>query len=221
MQRSWVRTPYSAPNLLNMRKSSSGRTPLSKGVNVWLATTKVSSPHRTIINVTEVRSLVSAPNQLIQICQRWTDLVDSNIYFAYGSNLNVAQMLHRCPKAEKLEIGVLDDWVLSFKGEKPNVGWCNISPLVGASVTGGLWRITADCLLSLDSYEEYPTLYDRSVTSVRTSTGVVNAWTYWMLSNYKDATPTELYLRRVKQGFRDFGIDTRLLDLAIPKRKFY
>ena len=39
-------------------------------------------------------------------------------YLAYGSNLNVRQMMHRCPGAKPVGKMVLEGYELLFKGSK-------------------------------------------------------------------------------------------------------
>ena len=38
--------------------------------------------------------------------------MDKILYFAYGSNLNAAQMKQRCPDSEGISAAVLDGWQL-------------------------------------------------------------------------------------------------------------
>ena len=38
------------------------------------------------------------------------------LYIAYGSNLNLEQMKHRCPTAEVVGTSVLRGWQLRFRG---------------------------------------------------------------------------------------------------------
>lgn len=42
-------------------------------------------------------------------------------YLAYGSNLNVRQMLYRCPGAKPIGISVIPDYELLYKGSKTGV----------------------------------------------------------------------------------------------------
>lgn len=42
--------------------------------------------------------------------------MEKRYYIAYGSNLNVRQMLRRCPGARVLGTAVLTGWELLFKG---------------------------------------------------------------------------------------------------------
>ena len=39
------------------------------------------------------------------------------LYIAYGSNLNLDQMKHRCPTAEVVGAAKLKNWRLRFRGE--------------------------------------------------------------------------------------------------------
>ena len=42
----------------------------------------------------------------------------TKMYIAYGSNMDLEQMQHRCPEAELLGAGHLENWRLMFKGSK-------------------------------------------------------------------------------------------------------
>lgn len=42
----------------------------------------------------------------------------SRIYIAYGSNMDMEQMKFRCPDAQLLGTGILENWRLMFKGSK-------------------------------------------------------------------------------------------------------
>ncbi len=46
------------------------------------------------------------------------------LYVAYGSNMNILQMRHRCPAAEKICTEILKDYQLEFRG----VGVATIIP---------------------------------------------------------------------------------------------
>ena len=70
-------------------------------------------------------------------------------YFAYGSNLNFAQMEHRCPGAEFLGRGILPDYRFHLYSR----GYASVMKQEGANVWGGVWKISDAHLASLDSYE--------------------------------------------------------------------
>ena len=45
--------------------------------------------------------------------------MSKRLYVAYGSNLNIRQMQHRCPTAKLYGTGTVSDYELQFKGQ-PN-----------------------------------------------------------------------------------------------------
>ena len=65
-------------------------------------------------------------------------------YFAYGSNLNVAQMTQRCPGAKPLGRIELSGWKSVFRGVADAIQ----EP--GAFCYGGVWRITPEDEAALD-----------------------------------------------------------------------
>lgn len=68
-----------------------------------------------------------------------TELTEITVrYFAYGSNLNVAQMAQRCPGAKPLGCIKLPGWKLVFRGVADAIQ----EP--GAFCYGGIWRITPE-----------------------------------------------------------------------------
>jgi hypothetical protein len=133
------------------------------------------------------------------------------IYAAYGSNLNLRQMFKRCPKANPIDIGVLKDYRLTFRGSGRGVA--NIENYSGGRVPVLLWDITEDCEKALDIYEGYPRLYNKCEVEIRRLNGeTVKAFVYVMDEKYKDmpAQPTKYYLDVIWQGYIDnnFPIET-------------
>ena len=62
-------------------------------------------------------------------------------YFAYGSNLNIAQMSRRCPNAKPIILPqplYIPDWQLCFRGV------ADIEPQEGSKLPIGLWKITPE-----------------------------------------------------------------------------
>ncbi len=72
-----------------------------------------------------------------------------NLYFAYGSNMDVEQMNHRCPGARILAIAKVDDYGFAID----NRGYATILPMIGSHVEGLLWSVTERDIASLDRYE--------------------------------------------------------------------
>ena len=127
------------------------------------------------------------------------------LYFAYGSNLSLDQMQHRCPDAVPLAPFHLPDARLIFRGVADVV----FEP--GASCPGGLWRLTPACERTLDRYEgfrpdgggmyrklhvEHPDLPD----------GETHLMLYVM--NSTGITPPSIrYYHVIADGYEDFGLE--------------
>ena len=77
------------------------------------------------------------------------------LYFAYGSNIDLEQMVRRCPAAQVVGPVTLENYELAFRGS----GFATIVPKKGGVVHGLLWSITPLCEQALDRYEGYPRHY--------------------------------------------------------------
>ena len=66
--------------------------------------------------------------------------MSKRLYVAYGSNLNIAQMKHRCPTAKLYGTGTLEGYELQFKGY-PSSAFATIAPKAGSSVPVAVWDI--------------------------------------------------------------------------------
>ena len=78
----------------------------------------------------------------------------SKLYFAYGSNLNLGQMQHRCPNAKPVGKVAFFGHELTFRGVADIT---KSDPT--ARIEGGLWGITPECEIALDKYKGFPRLY--------------------------------------------------------------
>ena len=70
-------------------------------------------------------------------------------YFAYGSNMNLAQMASRCPGAKLGEQVRLSDWRYFINGN----GYAGIEEFSGGLVHGCLWSLLPQHWEALDQYE--------------------------------------------------------------------
>ena len=93
--------------------------------------------------------------------------MEENLYFAYGSNINLEQMSYRCPTAQVVGPVTLEGYELLFRGNARGSGVATIAPKEGHQVHGVLWKITRACETSLDFYEGYPRLYEKEPVTVR------------------------------------------------------
>ena len=79
-------------------------------------------------------------------------------YLAYGSNLNIPQMRHRCPTAKVIGTAEIKDYELLFKGSKTGY-YLTIESKKGAKVPVAVWEVKQRDETSLDVYEGFPRFY--------------------------------------------------------------
>lgn len=126
------------------------------------------------------------------------------LYFAYGSNLNLGQMAVRCAQAGVVGKAVLEGYELAFRR-----GVLTILPKEGGRVEGLMWRVNAWDELTLDRYEGYPHLYTKELLPVQTDSGPQTVVAYVMTAPYceKAQPSTSTYLQTVLEGYRMAGFD--------------
>ncbi len=118
------------------------------------------------------------------------------LYAAYGSNMNPAQMVERCPHSPLHGTGWLEGWRLTFGGE--DIGWEGALGTVveeaGQRVFVALYDLSPADEQSLDQWDGASLDYYRKAT-VRVSTleGDVVAWLY-VLNAYEGGLPSPRYL---------------------------
>lgn len=79
------------------------------------------------------------------------------LYFAYGSNLDFAQMRQRCPSAKFVSIAKLPDHRLDFtrKSLTRGCGVADVVPELGRAVWGVVFAVEETDIGSLDASEGY------------------------------------------------------------------
>lgn len=142
--------------------------------------------------------------------------MSKRLYVAYGSNLNIRQMKHRCPGAKLYGTGVIDDYELQFKGQ-PHSAFATIAPKEGASVPVAVWDISEKNEQALDRYEGYPSYYFKQNVPVQLDGEEVNAMVYIMNLKMGFGMPSPYYYQTVYDGYNDCGLDTDVLDKAVLK----
>lgn len=135
------------------------------------------------------------------------------LYIAYGSNLNIEQMGHRCPYAVPLGTAMLENYRLMFRGGNNAVA--TVEPLEGCVVPVLLWEITPRCEEALDRYEGWPRLYRKEDVTVTFGGKPVAAMVYIMNEVYPYGQPGDYYLDVIKDGYATAGFDTAVLNAAI------
>jgi len=139
------------------------------------------------------------------------------LYFAYGSNLNLGQMAARCPMAYVMSRAVLEGYELAFRR-----GVLTILPKEGGKVQGALWKVNARDEQALDRYEGYPHLYTKKLLSVQTDAGQQNAIAYVMTAPCCEQAqpPSAAYLKTVLDGYQLANFDSNaVLQAAASARQ--
>lgn len=94
----------------------------------------------------------------------------SHYYFSFGSNMSTPQMRKRCPSAERVGIGIIQQYELVFnrKGSYRPGGVASIVPSEDPDqyVYGVIWKLTSKDLEELDNIED-PKAYERITIDVQ------------------------------------------------------
>ena len=143
--------------------------------------------------------------------------MEGTLYFAYGSNIHLDQMAHRCPAAQVVGPVVLENYKLLFRGNIRGNGVATIKPHKGRKVHGLLWKITPECEKSLDVYEGYPRLYGKQTVLVRDSSGQeIPVMAYVMTDLCREpAMPSIYYYSGIERGYRQNGLPVAALNRAL------
>jgi len=146
---------------------------------------------------------------------------ETSLYWAYGMNLNHAQMRMRCPKAEPVSKLYVPNGRLIFRGV------ADVESVEDKEryVAGGIWRITPECEEALDALEGFPHFYHKAYLILRFKGEKREQRCMFYKMNedrYKDvpedrgiSPPYSPYLDLIIDGYRDFGLDIDLLERAV------
>lgn len=134
-------------------------------------------------------------------------------YLAYGSNLNVQQMKHRCPDAKPVGTAWIKDYQLLFKGSKTG-SYLTIEKAEKSKVPVAVWEVSESDERRLDLYEGYPNFYYKKEMEVTVNCRKIKAFVYIMHEERPLGIPSSHYVRTCVQGYRDFGFHLKHLRLA-------
>ena len=138
------------------------------------------------------------------------------LYIAYGSNLNLSQMKHRCPTARVLGASEIQDYELVFRGSRYSAV-ATIEPCDGSRVPVLLWGIQPEDEKSLDRYEGYPNFYEKENMEIVLNDSTVSAMVYVMTPGHELGIPSERYKSSIEEGYMDARFDTDILQDAVDK----
>ena len=141
-------------------------------------------------------------------------------YLAYGSNLSVEQMFHRCPKAIYVGSGQIRNYRLLFRGSHTG-SYLTIEKKRGRKVPVLIWKVTEEDEAALDLYEGFPRFYRKEEMEIDakslidgTSIGTISAFVYLMDEARPLGKPTAYYYHVCEGGYERFGFDLAILEKA-------
>ncbi len=139
------------------------------------------------------------------------------LYFAYGSNMDQAAMLGRCPGSKPVGIGRLMRHRFMIFDE----GYATVVRDAQRAVWGMVWDLALADVPALDRYESLSTgLYTKVVQPVVTAQGPRRAIVY-MGRSAKSGTPLPGYMEGVVEAARHAGLPEeyiRGLSVWLPKK---
>lgn len=138
------------------------------------------------------------------------------LYIAYGSNLNLPQMAHRCPTAKVVGKSEIKDYELLFRGGRRG-GVATVEPKEGSSVPVLLWDIKPRDEVALDRYEGYPSLYQKKNLNLELNGRSVEAMVYVMTPGHAAGSPSDYYYNVIAEGYQTAGFDQNVLEQALER----
>jgi len=141
----------------------------------------------------------------------------THLYFAYGSNLDGAQMRRRCPSARLVGAAILDGYRLGFAGQSAAWGG-GVATVVRdpeGRVPGLVWALSADDLDRLDRCEGHPRAYRRRRLLVDTGAARRRRVHVYVKDDAEQALPTEAYFGVLWRAYHRHGFDAYPLAMAL------
>ena len=144
---------------------------------------------------------------------------NNKLYIAYGSNLHIGQMAHRCPTAKVVGASALKGKRLLFRGGHGGAV-ATVEPHKGGSVPVLVWEITPADEAALDRYEGFPFLYRKEKVKVMLDGKRRTAMVYIMNAEghggeYRPLNqPGAGYYTTILEGYKTAGFDIEILRKA-------
>jgi gamma-glutamylcyclotransferase (GGCT)/AIG2-like uncharacterized protein YtfP len=134
------------------------------------------------------------------------------LYIAYGSNMNLEQMKHRCPTAKVVGTALLRNWRLIFRSV------ASIERCLGDAVPVVVWEIQPSDEKSLDRYEGYPSLYRKESVRITLNGKQVRVMVY-IMNGSGESPPSSGYYNSILEGYKSAGIDDAVLRIAAARSR--
>ena len=145
-----------------------------------------------------------------------------SLYFAYGSNLCLAQMTQRCGDGASF-LGAA--YLKEYRWQINQRGVANIVPAAGERTYGMLYTMTDKAVEQMDAFEGVSQqIYERVAIKVYSveedQSEPIDAFAYMDKGNTKDSPPREEYIARMNKGIKDAaenGIPQEYIEKVLRK----
>ena len=142
---------------------------------------------------------------------------NTKLYIAYGSNMNIEQMKHRCLTAKVVASIYLEGYRLRFMGGRYSAV-ATIEPSREDLVPVTIWEIHPEDERNLDLYEGYPHLYRKETIKIKLGKKTFPAMVYILNSERMlYGHPSEAYFDIIREGYIAAGFDPKLLHQAVAE----
>ena len=143
----------------------------------------------------------------------------TKLYVAYGSNLHIGQMAHRCPTAKAVGVSWLNGLRLLFRGGRGGAV-ATVEPYEGGRVPVLAWEITSTDEAALDRYEGFPYFYRKENIKIELNGKHRTAMVYIMNTEGRGGEyrplnqPCVGYYTTILEGYKATGFDVGILRQA-------
>ena len=133
----------------------------------------------------------------------------TKVYVSYGSNMDVTQMMERCPDARLKGRGVMRDYELVFRRSCTGF-YASIDRCKGGKVPVIVWNINENDEASLDVYEGYPRWYEKMTVDVELKDEpyageITEAMTYVLSEDKLMGVPVPSYYNKIERAYEKFN----------------
>ncbi|MDR1951989.1 MAG: gamma-glutamylcyclotransferase [Elusimicrobiota bacterium] len=134
-------------------------------------------------------------------------------HLAYGANLNTKQFIRRCKEAKKIGKTYLKDYRLLFRACGNGNPYLTVEKCLGKIVPIGIWSITKEDEIELDSYEGVQeNRYRKEMIRLSYDGAEIEGMIYIMNNTKPTPLPDNYeYYTEVEEGYEEFGFDKKYL----------
>ena len=136
------------------------------------------------------------------------------LYIAYGSNINLEQMVYRCPHSKVVGTSEIKDFELEFRGV------ATIVPKENMKVPVLIWELDERDLPVLNKYEGFQSFYRQEKMPFELDGKMYKGMAY-LMNRGTISPPSPQYYNTILQGYRENGLDESYLETALENSIYH